>query len=790
MKPNKQRASKSATPITPKPLPVEPFAIIPAVLIGLYAMVGFVPNINAFEVLGPQWVYLTLLNAVCFIYLIYARQLPLVKKMVNTPPAKVYGLFILIAAVTIIYAGNKVEALFNIIRMLTTFLVFLNIAILLYRKKGVIHILFIGLSLILFVESLQTISRFFEEIRQGSSFDKSVLELTLNSGNKNILAASLVIKIPFLLFVIHRAKTMGKIGFGIIFILAVAALVILNARAALVSLILVTGVYLLYYVAQLIKASTRKAAIVKMGFVLLPFLLGIILSNFFIDYSKSLSEGGAASYGSFTERVSSINLSKESSDGRYALWANAIEYIKKHTLLGAGIGNWKLAAIPFDNKVHDDFTASYHVHNDFLELTAETGILGGLVFLSLFAISAWVLFQAYRKKSITGTPDLPLFIFMALLAYGVDAFLNFPLERPVMQFFFAFLMAFIVNIWLTSQIEEGSQPVASPLFKKTVLGTTSIILIASFILHLLYYQSLVAQGKFSQDSLKANPVSTWAEVAGTFPAIPNMNIFCIPIGEIKAKYLIKDKRFDQALRVLDECKDVNPALGFNDYLRGTIYTQLNKIDSALPFAQSAFAKKPRDQNNYYLLSALYTSKSDSNHVKEVFQKELSLRNEAWVWNEYLKNKAAMGTNREQLNKLADSALALFPNDADLQQKKAAFGNTEAYQKILAEGFGHFSRAEFPAAIQSFTRAIEMMPSEYTNYENVALGYYNQNNFATALQWFLKVLPIRKVNNGKSEYFLGICYLQTGNKTEGCRYLKVAAGLQFPDAANQINLHCK
>lgn len=790
MKQKKQQSPKPASPITPKPSPAEPVAIIPVVLIGLYAMVGFVPNFNAFEVLGPQWVYLTVMNAVCFMYLIYTRQLPLVKKMVNTLPAKAYGLFIIIAVISISYAGNKVEALINITRMLTTFMAFLNMAILLYRNKGILPILFMGLSFILFVESLQTISRFFEEIRQGASFDKSVMELTLNSGNKNILAASLVIKIPFLLYVIHQAKTMGKIGFSVIFILAVAALVILNARAALVSLILVTGLYLVFYVAQLVKAATRKAAMLKMGFVLLPFLLGILLSNFFIDYSKSQADGGSASYGSFTERVSTINLSKESSDGRYALWSNAIEYIQQHPLLGAGIGNWKLAAIPFDNKVHDDFTASYHVHNDFLELTAETGIVGGLVFLSIFVLSAWALFQAYRKKSITSSPDLPLFIFMALTAYGVDAFLNFPLERPVMQLFFALLLAFIVNIWLESQKEEGPQTAASPLFKKAFICSTAIVLIASFILHLLYYQSLVAQGKFSQDSLKANPVSTWAEVAGTFPAIPNMNIFCIPIGEIKAKYLIKDKRFDQALRVLDECKDVNPALGFNDYLRGTIYTQLNKIDTALIYARSAFAKKPRDQNNYYLLSALYTSKSDSNKVKEVFQKELSLRNEAWVWNEYLKNRAALGTNRELLNKLADSALALFPNDADLQQKKAAFGNTEAYQKVLAEGFGHFSRAEFPAAIQSFTRATEMMPAEYTNYENVALGYYNQNNFATALQWFLKVLPIRKVNNGKTEYFLGICYLQTGNKAEGCRYLKVAAGLQYPDAANQISLHCK
>lgn len=789
MKNKKQKATATAPQSTAK-TKGEPIALVPLLLIGLYAMVGFVPNFDAFEVLGPQWIYLTAINILCLVYIVSAGLSGIVKTIFSTLPARAFALFVIIAGISISYAGNKVEALYCFIRYLTTLLVFLNIAVLLYRKSGILPALFTIISVILLIESLQTISRFFDEIKQGVGFDKTVLDLTLNSGNKNILAASLVIKMPFLLYLIHKAKPWGKLGYGAIFLLAVAALVVLNARSALVALILITAIYLVFYIAQLLQAGTGKKALLQIGFVLLPLLLGILLSNSFIDYSKSLTDSNATSYGSFTERVSTISLSKDASNGRYLLWSNAVTYIKAHPLLGAGIGNWKLAAIPFDNQVNDDYTASYHVHNDFLEMTAETGIMGGLVFLSIFLICAWTLFRAYRQQSFTPYTTLPVFVLMALGCYVVDAGLNFPVERPVMQCFFALILALVVNIALQAENNNAPQPAAGRTFRNGYTGITAIFLAGSLFLHLLYYQSLVAQGKFSQDSLKAVPTRTWAEVAGTFPAIPNMNIFCIPIGEIKAKYLLKDKRYDQALQVLNECKDVNPALGFNDYIRGAIYTQQNQLDSALKYAKIAFAKKPRDQNSYYLLSALYASVLDSNQVKAIFQQELGLRNEAWVWNEYLKNMAAMGIGKERLNTLADSALALFPTDAGLLEKKSLFGNTEAYQQTRAEGFAHFSRAEFAAAIVSFTKAIAMMPREYTNYENVALGHFNLKQYEEAITWFKKLLPVRTVNNGKAEYFLGLSYLQTNNTAEACRNFQAAANSQYPDAANQLSLHCK
>ncbi len=85
---------------------------------------------------------------------------------------------------------------------------------------------------------------------------------------------------------------------------------------------------------------------------------------------------------------------------RFAIWQNTIKMIQKKPLTGYGLGNHKIYYPLFhsmavhDKQFSEDFQLS-HVHNDFLQLFSETGLIGVIaalfVFLSFFAVTAKLL---------------------------------------------------------------------------------------------------------------------------------------------------------------------------------------------------------------------------------------------------------------------------------------------------------------------------------------------------------------------------------------------------------------
>ena len=75
------------------------------------------------------------------------------------------------------------------------------------------------------------------------------------------------------------------------------------------------------------------------------------------------------------DRVSSINIDREddSIDERLRFYSAAVKSISKNPILGIGIGNWKIETIRYDAKNLEGYRVPNHAHNDFLQVTAESG---------------------------------------------------------------------------------------------------------------------------------------------------------------------------------------------------------------------------------------------------------------------------------------------------------------------------------------------------------------------------------------------------------------------------------
>ena len=79
----------------------------------------------------------------------------------------------------------------------------------------------------------------------------------------------------------------------------------------------------------------------------------------------------------------------------------------------------------------DGYIVPYHAHSDFIQLGAELGIVGFLLYLSIFILAVYYGLLILFKSELNS--DKKWFVALLLISLGVyliDANLNFPIARP------------------------------------------------------------------------------------------------------------------------------------------------------------------------------------------------------------------------------------------------------------------------------------------------------------------------------------------------------------------------
>ena len=101
------------------------------------------------------------------------------------------------------------------------------------------------------------------------------------------------------------------------------------------------------------------------------------------------------------------------------------------------MGNWKIYSIDLDKSNIVSYIIPYTMHNDFLEIASELGVLGLLLFLYIFYLSyrnSWHLYKRVKSN------PLVLIIPLSLLIYIIDSNINFPFTRASQLFYLALLL--------------------------------------------------------------------------------------------------------------------------------------------------------------------------------------------------------------------------------------------------------------------------------------------------------------------------------------------------------------
>lgn len=791
-------------------------SFLPLAACVLYFVVHFIPDMGGYDAMGAQWIYVVLLDAVLALFIL-ARRNDYRKEtsdVVTNLFSKLYLVFFVLAGLSTLTAINPTEGWVCYVRMIATVVAYFNLAILFQNRLDIFRILAQVTAVLLAVESIQTINQFVENSSTSGSLTELIMGLKGEAGNKNIFAAGLVIKVPFVLYCIYNSKMLVRILNMVILLLGATAIFLVNARASYLSLIVVTLLYLAFTLISYVKDRKLEQGLFRAAYILIPLLIGFFVAEIQISNAASTQAQKDVNFGLVTERLASFTETQdESNQVRFRLWQHAVDYTIHHPLIGCGIGNWKIASIPYQRAITNDLYVPIHAHNDFVEVFAELGIPGGLLYLAMFVCLAVLAYRTFYSAAREETKLVAVFSLMAFATYAVDAMFNFPLERPVSQVFFAICVSLIVSAYLQSRKETGEEkPVTAKtaLFKPIYGLIALLMLLPSFYITWLTYKSLIVQktvlGDLNNEPLKLD----WKEVVPSFPPIPNLTATAQPVEAIKGRYLYEagPEHYAEALRLYDKGRKANPVIGYSEFLKAGLYYKSGQTDSAFRNATVAFYLRPKAKTYYQTLVAVLARMNDTANMTKAFHEFDRYRHYSYGPNMYLMGMLNVEKNQNtifpQLPRFVDSVLKIYPNDSDLLVrrneinswvaiKNAAGAGIDilASQKYFQAGFAAFGAGKLQEAADNFVKSFSIDPKNVRAIENAGVCYFNMRQYAKSINYFDRVIDSKLYpDNGEPHYYKGIAMINLGKRDAGCELLHYSSKRGWVKADEIIKTNCK
>ena len=758
----------------------------PILLIG-YLCLGFVPNLQAVDKIAPQWVGMNLLNILSLAVFMYFRKS--IKQAISNVLTLYLSLFyigfILWAGLSYFYAINSTEVLVNITRQVNILLMFLSMGILLFNLKNKARIISWTLSIILSIEIYAVLTEALEMINTSGVI--SSVSLKGVTANRNITAFSIAIKIPFVLYLIGILRKVSlKLLLTTIILFALLSLSIIQSRASFIAVGLIIIGYSIWQIIIYLKHTKSTKSLLSIGYIIIPSLLAITINQTVIA-----SKGADA-----LSRAATISLSTNdgSINQRLRYYQDVLTHLTSNPIIGTGLGNWKLKSIDYDSKDINGYVVPYHAHSDFIQLGAELGIIGFLLYLGVFLWAVYYVFVfiAHSKSSL----EEKTFVFLLLVAlgvYSVDANLNFPIARPQVLVVWAAVMALIVIYYQKHKQATGpikNRPFLTPIF----LSLALICLLPSLVVTNKVYESLKGQMFLLQDFNSNQYNVPLNQVDTIVPDIPNITVTTIPINSVKARYYVNAKQYDKALALLNKGTKANPYLYYSEILKSQIFQEKGQIDSALVYAKKAFFGLPNNDLHSSRLINLINLKRDRESLEQAFEL-LTYKNNENNWKNYLIVASGLYPPKDNLlMKRAKKATELFPSNPDFQglynQIAVGAAGVNLAGQYSAKGLEYFNQQDFKNAAEQFEKALEANPLDFAHFENAATANYMIGNLEKAEEQIDVVINDLNPLNGKCEYIKALIFIKMGDPMGACPFLATARDSGFSQAAGTFDQYCR
>ncbi len=460
------------------------------------------------------------------------------------------------------------------------------------------------------------------------------------NANRNLYGSALAFSIPFVGYLFYRSGKLWKAIASFSLFISATAIVISQTRSAWVSMAAFLLVLLLLSII-FIRTETKKI----LKFTAVFFISALAVASIIIaadskgTLATELKERGSSLVRPTADRTTS----DYSINDRFSIWKKTTELIKDKPVTGVGTGNWKISILAYGGTGTAWAGGSYvpdRVHNIYLQMLAENGVPGLLLFLAFWLSIGWIGFKLLRGAAAAQKKVLVAFMMAGLAAVATDGIFSFPTERIEHSLYIIVMAGFIIGTY-ASELEITHRKTAS----KTLIYIVVLIAILNIFIGLKrkQFEENIYQVKALEKLSRPADLIVYADKGKNSFYNLDPDGLAIEAKEAIAHRDLKD--YDKAISTMKQALKYNPnsAMALNNM--GTIYTQMGKFKEAIPYLEKALKLTPDfdmvKKNlaiNYYndkqLEKAISTLESFDYKSEAMF---LELYNNSKAYLEYQKN---------------------------------------------------------------------------------------------------------------------------------------------------------
>ncbi len=372
-------------------------------------------------------------------------------------------------------------------------------------------------------------------------------------GNKNMASHFMAMTLPLAMVMLLLAKDRFKLIFySVAVIIGSWFLIYTVARQAYLAVAVELFILFLFFILDYWK--NKNKSLLNQTNLKIDKGMATIVILLFLTFAANFTNQGWKSDNDAGLKISTIqNITKIKNNPRLPAWRNTIEMIKDYPITGVGVGQWHVNYPVYRDRVMKDMVSNDHtklldLHNDYLQIIANVGLIG-LVFLLwlLFILinRVWVILSdsSYQNR------EQVLAVTLGMLGFLVVAMFSFPIS--------VYLPAFLVMIYIGIVFSIDIRPTSTVRIKlKKSAGYSMMIFSSLLVVGLLYLSYIWIYGEHYHYKSADFSRDKQLDLAKNFSIKSiELNKFNPAYQKMYAHHLTKLKQYNEAIRVLKSISD-------------------------------------------------------------------------------------------------------------------------------------------------------------------------------------------------------------------------------------------
>ncbi|MFB3896909.1 MAG: O-antigen ligase family protein [bacterium] len=439
-------------------------------------------------------------------------------------------------------------------------------------------------------------------------------------GNPNVYAVFLAMILPISIFYLLQEKQIFlKILYLISSAIIITALIFTYSRGGIIC----TSCGLIPLILICKKLFKIQSLYWIIGIILLAMLLFAISSK--IAKSDIQSEKSESISARIYTPSSTVN-------ERLHYWSMAKQMIIDHPVIGTGIGSF---GIRYGKYKPVGIGESKYVHNLFLQVWVEQGMLGLIGLLGLIIALFYSAITRYRHLATHPEYGFSLAIFGGIIAFIIDGFFGYGYYVPELYYLFCFLIGIFIASGVkepepiipvsipTTESEVAPEPIPEPIRPKLsfsrLVSLSIIVLILAIVWYFAIFISYLGQIYFNAALVQLQTDNLIPAAAGYKAAVvcePSNSEYHQHLGNT----LLQLKQTEQGITELEITVHLNPYTAYYRSDLAAAYLQVGRFIDAEQQCRAAIANYPTKPGYHYQLAQIYSTQGKEELATQEMQK--------------------------------------------------------------------------------------------------------------------------------------------------------------------------